>query len=96
MIAVSVAAFPSSSTDTEKPKFIIDEDCPVFAFSADNHVAYAVRRIYNWKKFTVEGDDLWISNETGNKRKKIIEGDKLVKTTTFQKKATSHRGRPSS
>jgi hypothetical protein len=83
MIAISVAAFPSSSTDTEKPKFIIDEDCPVFAFSPDNHVAYAVRRIYNWKKFTVEGDDLWISNEAGNKRKKIIEGDRLVKTTTF-------------
>lgn len=83
MIAISVAAFPSAPADTEKPKLVIDEDCPVFAFSPDNHVAYAVRRIYNWKKFTVEGDDLWISNDAGNKRKKIIEGDKLVKTTTF-------------
>jgi len=82
-ILLSVSTFSAGSTDPERPKYIIDEDCAAFAFSHDNHVAYAVRRVYNWKKFTVEGDDLWVSSEDGNKRKKIIEGDRLVKTTTF-------------
>ncbi len=82
MVVMSFAAFPAVSTDAQKPKYVIDEDCSTFAFSQDNHVAYAVRRIYNWKKFTVEGDDLWISTENG-KTKRIIEGVKLVKTTTF-------------
>src|SRR5580658_7158564 len=82
MIAISLSAFPAASVDTEKPKYVIDEDCATFAFSPDNHVAYAVRRIYNWKKFTVEGDDLWISTESG-KSKRIIDGEKLEKTATF-------------
>lgn len=80
--ACSLAAFPAPSSNPDQPKITIDEDCSTFAFSPDNHIAYAVRRIYNWKKYTVEGDDLWIAAPDG-KRKRVIEGDKLVKTATF-------------
>ena len=79
----SLAARPAPSNNPDAPKYTIDEDCSAFAFSADGHVAYAVRRIYNWKKYTVEGDDLWTAAADGNKRKRIIDGERLVKTTDF-------------
>jgi len=82
VLGLVLAVFAASSNNPEQPKITIDEDCSTFAFSPDNHIAYAVRRIYNWKKYTVEGDDLWLVTPDG-KRKRAIEGEKLVKTTTF-------------
>ncbi len=57
----------------------MDEYCSTFAFAPDNRLAIVVYRIFNHKKYTLEGDDLWISSPDG-KRKRIIEGEKIVKT----------------
>jgi Tol biopolymer transport system component len=82
-LASSLAALPGPSNDPSAPKYTIEDDCSAFAFSSDDHVAYAVRRVYNWKKYTVEGDDLWVAGSDGNKRKRLIDGERLVKTANF-------------
>jgi hypothetical protein len=78
--AINLASAPSKSGDD--PKFTFEEDCSTFAFSPDNHIAFGVRRAYNYKKYVVQGDDLWISTIDG-KRKKVIDGEKLVKVPKF-------------
>lgn len=83
VVVFSLAAFPASSSKADEPKYVVEDDCSAFAFSTDNHLAYAVRRIYNYKKYTLEGDDLWTSTADG-KRKRLIDGEKLAKTTSFR------------
>jgi hypothetical protein len=71
--------FPASSAPDDKPSFVMEEYCSTFAFAPDNRIAIGVYHVFNHKKYTLEGDDLWISSPDG-KRKRIIEGAKLVKT----------------
>jgi hypothetical protein len=71
--------FPASSAADDKPSFTMEEYCSTFAFAPDNRIAIGVYHVFNHKKYTLEGDDLWISSSDG-KRKRIIEGAKLVKT----------------
>jgi len=78
--AIDLPSAPSKSGD--EPKFVFEEDCSTFAFSPDNHIAFGVRRAYNYKKYVVQGDDLWIASIDG-KRKKVIDGEKLVKVPQF-------------
>ncbi|MFZ0739350.1 MAG: hypothetical protein WA755_17945 [Candidatus Acidiferrales bacterium] len=81
--ALAVARLPAApSPSYEPPKVTIDEDCGSYAISSDNHIVFSVRHVFNWKKYTVEGDDLWVSTIEG-KRKRLIEGSKLVKTPDF-------------
>jgi hypothetical protein len=78
----AAASFPAllnaQRKDPNAPKFDIDLDCTTFAFSPDNHLAFGVRRVFNYKKYTLEGDDLWVASPDG-KRKKIVDGEKIVK-----------------
>ena len=71
--------FPPTSGADDKPSFVMDDYCSTFAFAPDNRIAIGVYHVFNHKKYTLEGDDLWISSPDG-KRKRIIEGAKLVKT----------------
>jgi hypothetical protein len=70
--------FPASPAAQDKPAFTMEEYCSTFAFAPDNRIAIGVYHIFNHKKYTLEGDDLWIASPDG-KRKRIIEGAKLVK-----------------
>ena len=74
-------SLPAIPTAGHKPAFTMDEYCSTFAFAPDNRLAIVVYRIFNHKKYTLEGDDLWISSPDG-KRTRIIEGAKIVKTTS--------------
>jgi WD40-like Beta Propeller Repeat len=76
LAALSFSAIPASG---QKPAFTMQEYCSTFAFGPEDRIAIGVYRVFNHKKFTLEGDDLWISSPDG-KRKRIIEGEKLVKT----------------
>ncbi len=78
LVAASFPALLHAQHDPNAPKFDIDLDCTTFAFSPDNHLAFGVRRIFNYKKYTLEGDDLWVATPDG-KRKKIVDGEKIVK-----------------
>lgn len=79
LFVLAAFPFPASSAADDKPAFLMEEYCSTFAFAPDNRVAIGVYRIFNHKKYTLEGDDLWISSPDG-KRKRIIEGAKIVKT----------------
>lgn len=76
---IAAFPFPASSAADQKPGFTMEEYCSTFAFAPDNRIAVGVYRIYNHKKYTLEGDDLWIASPDG-RRKRIIEGEKIVKT----------------
>ena len=75
-----LAAFPFRvyPAAEDKPAFVMEEYCSTFAFAPDSRIAIGVYRVYNHKKYTLEGDDLWIASPDG-KRTRIIEGAKLVK-----------------
>lgn len=79
LFILAALPYPASSASEDKPSFVMDEYCSTFAFAPDNRIAIGVYHVFNHKKYTLEGDDLWISTPDG-KRKRIIEGAKLVKT----------------
>lgn len=58
----------------------IDQECTGFAMGADGRVVYAVRHTFSKKplKYEMERDDIWIASP-GGKRRRIIEGAKLVR-----------------
>src|SRR5579862_10072359 len=68
-LAASLPPLLHAQHDPNAPKFDIDLDCTTFAFSPDNHLAFGVRRIFNYKKYTLEGDDLWVASPDGKDRK---------------------------
>lgn len=83
LLLLATFPFPASSAADQKPAFTMEEYCSTFAFAPDNRIAIGVYRIFNHKKYTLEGDDLWISSPDG-RRKRIIEGEKIVKTAKPQ------------
>jgi len=64
----------------QKPLLWIEEDCQAFAVAPDGKIAFAVRRIKGVKKLILERDDLWVAEADG-KRRRILEGDKLIPYT---------------
>jgi WD40-like Beta Propeller Repeat len=79
LFSLAAFPFPASSVVEDKPSFVMEDYCSTFAFAPDGRIAIGVYHVFNHKKYTLEGDDLWISSPDG-KRKRIIEGAKLVKT----------------
>jgi hypothetical protein len=79
LFSLAAFPFPGSSAVEDKPSFVMEDYCSTFAFAPDGRIAIGVYHVFNHKKYTLEGDDLWISSPDG-KRKRIIEGAKLVKT----------------
>ena len=64
-----------------KPIATIDLDCRAFAFAPDGRIACAAYRLGRSKKYDIERDDIWMAQPNG-KRKKIVDGEKLVQSQT--------------
>ena len=64
----------------EKPLYSIDQECTAFSLSADGRVVYSVRHVFSQKRFQMERDDIWVM-AAGGKRRRILEGAKLVRGT---------------
>lgn len=62
-----------------KPLASIELDCRAFAISQDGLTACVVFRKMNFKKYTIERDNIWTATHDG-KRKQIVDGQKLVQT----------------
>ncbi|MFZ0212353.1 MAG: hypothetical protein WAL55_06560 [Candidatus Acidiferrales bacterium] len=74
-----LAAAPSRAQD--KPFASIDLDCRAFAISVDGTVACAAFHKLRFQKYDIERDDIWTVTLNG-KRKRIVDGEKLVKAET--------------
>jgi hypothetical protein len=61
----------------DKPLQSIEETCMTMAYAPDGRIAYAVRRIYSSRRTDYERDDIWVL-ATDGKRKKIVNGEKIV------------------
>ena len=64
----------------DTPAFKIDENVTRFAFSGDARIAFAMRHVFSEKKIQLQRDDIWIAERDG-KRRRILQGDKLVRGT---------------
>ncbi len=73
------AAFPSRAQD--KPLSSINLDCRAFAISADGTAACGVFHRLRFQHYEIERDDIWTVTLDG-KRKRIVDGETLVKTTS--------------
>lgn len=71
-------ARPLKAQDT--PAFKIDETVTRFAFSGSGRIAFSVRHVFSEKKIQLQRDDIWIAERDG-KRRRILQGDKLVRGT---------------
>jgi dipeptidyl aminopeptidase/acylaminoacyl peptidase len=71
----------AQSPDLEKPLLNIDEDISAFAFAPDGRIVYSVRRHFHTKQFDLERDDIWLQ-ESGGKRRRLLQGEKLLRGTT--------------
>jgi hypothetical protein len=65
----------------EKPLATIDLDCRAFAIANDGRIACAAYRLGRSKKYDIERDDIWMVQPNG-KRKKIVDGERLVQSST--------------
>ena len=65
--------------DFEKPLQSIDEDVTSFSFAPDGRIIYSVYRRLKTKQFdALEHDDIWLQ-ETGGKRRRLLEGLKFTR-----------------
>jgi hypothetical protein len=65
----------------DKPAATVDLDCRAFAMANDGRIACAAYHLGRSKKYTIERDDIWMVQPNG-KRKKIVDGQKLVQSAT--------------
>lgn len=65
----------------DKPITTIDLDCRAFAIANDGRIACAAYKLGRSKKYDIERDDIWMAQPNG-KRKKIVDGEKLVQSQT--------------
>jgi len=61
----------------EKPLQSINDDVTAFAFASDGRIVYSVGQTVKTKKFVFQRDDIWIQ-ESGGKRRRLLEGNKLA------------------
>lgn len=67
----------AQSINFEKPLQSINEDVTAFAFAPDGRVVFSVAQIVKTKKFVFQRDDIWLQ-ESGGRRRRLLEGNKLV------------------
>lgn len=65
----------------DKPITTIDLDCRAFAIANDGRIACAAYKLGRSRKYDIERDDIWMAQPNG-KRKKIVDGEKLVQSQT--------------
>src|SRR5713101_253568 len=78
LFCFSLAAMPAGTL--EKPLLSIDQECTAFSMAADGRVVYAVRHTFTKNKIQMERDDIWMA-DAGGKRRRIVEGEKLIRGT---------------
>ena len=55
LLAIGAACFSSALAAQDKPKFVIDQDCRVFAVAQDNKIVFVVQRLKRIKKVRCSG-----------------------------------------
>ncbi len=60
-----------------KPLHVVEETCSAMAYAPDGRIAFAVRHVYSLRRLDIQRDDIWVLSPDG-KRKKIVNGEKLV------------------
>jgi hypothetical protein len=67
------------------PELVVEDEVVAFAYAPDGRIAYAVRRIltrnFMREKIELQRDDIWMLWPDGE-RKRIVNGEKLVKSAT--------------
>jgi hypothetical protein len=71
----------AQSPDLEKPLLNIDDDISAFAFAPDGRIVYSARHHFHTKQYDLERDDIWLQ-ETGGKRRRLLEGQKFTRGNT--------------
>jgi hypothetical protein len=74
---ISLTPSRAQSINFEKPLQSINEDVTAFAFAPNGNMVYSVAQIVKTKKFVFQRDDIWLQ-EAGGKRRRLLEGNKLV------------------
>ena len=77
----SLPAARAQSADIEKPLLNIDDDISAFAFAPDGRIVYSARHHFHTKQYDLERDDIWLQ-ETGGKRKRLLQGEKFTRGNT--------------
>jgi hypothetical protein len=68
----------SSGRTQETPLSTVDEECTAIAYASDGRIALGARHVYNLRQFQVQRDDIFVVGTDG-KRKKIVNGERLVR-----------------
>lgn len=74
-VGAELVGIPAFAQD--KPRQTVEERCTAMAYAPDGRIAYSVRKIYSSRRTDYERDDIWVLSTDG-KRKKIVNGEKLV------------------
>ncbi|HVA16772.1 MAG TPA: hypothetical protein VMV59_03555, partial [Candidatus Dormibacteraeota bacterium] len=80
-IVAFFAAAPGLHAQEQKPLASFKLACRAFAVSSDGRVACATFRQLKFGHYTIERDNIWMLTRNG-KRKKIVDGEKLVNSPT--------------
>ncbi len=63
------------------PVLTIDDECMALAYAPDGRIIYATRHVMTTRRLEIERDDFWLLGTDG-KRRRIINGEKLVRGGT--------------
>ena len=80
-VAGCCSAPVARAQNLDKPLSSIDEEVTGFSFGPEGRLAYSVYRKLKTKQYDLEHDDLWIQ-ESGGKRRRILEGQKYTRGNT--------------
>jgi len=69
---------PASVAAQTSPTLTVDDECTTLAYAPDGRIAYAVKHILTTRRLEIQRDDIWVLGTDG-KRKRIVNGEKLVR-----------------
>src|SRR5712692_8301078 len=69
---------PASVSAQTSPTLTVDDECTTLAYAPDGRIAYAVKHILTTRRLEIQRDDIWVLGTDG-KRKRIVNGEKLVR-----------------
>src|SRR3989442_1294153 len=69
---------PASVAAQASPTLTVDDECTTLAYAPDGRIAYAVKHILTTRRLEIQRDDIWVLGTDG-KRKRIVNGEKLVR-----------------
>src|SRR3989449_9097010 len=75
---LSRSLLPASVAAQASPTLTVDDECTTLAYAPDGRIAYAVKHILTTRRLEIQRDDIWVLGTDG-KRKRIVNGEKLVR-----------------